>query len=141
MRPTALTARAIEFLRYSAVGLICFVVATGTLAVLHEAGRVAYMPAYICAFLISLVLGYLLHGHFTFADGGPQTASLPRYLLVTLTLLFLNSVLFSVLVDFCHLWYIAASCLLAGVNIPVSFVAHRRLSYGLAPPTAVVPDR
>jgi putative flippase GtrA len=134
MKPPDILARAIELARYSVVGLLCFVSATGTLALLHEAGHVPYVPGYICAFLVSAVIGFVLHGRFTFADAGPQSASLSRYLVLNTVLLAVNSLVYSLLVEVLHVWYIAASILLAAFNVPVSFLVHRRLSYGLRHP-------
>jgi putative flippase GtrA len=132
MKPAAIIARAIELARYCAVGLICFAAATGTLAVLHEWGHVPYFAGYISAFLVSAALGFVLHGRFTFADAGPQNASLSRYLVLNAVLLAANSLAFAALVEILRVWYINASTLLAAVNVPVSFLVHRRLSYGLS---------
>ena len=131
MKAAAVIARCVELARYSVVGLICFVAATGTLALLHEIGNVPYVPGYICAFLVSTVLGYVLHGRFTFADAGPQTASLARYLVINVFLLAANSLVFSLLVEMLRIWYIVACVLLAAANVPLTFLIHRRLSYGL----------
>ncbi|MFL6602968.1 MAG: GtrA family protein [Steroidobacteraceae bacterium] len=132
MKPADMIARTVELARYSAVGLICFATATGTLAVLHEWGHVPYFAGYISAFLVSAALGFVLHGRFTFADAGPQNASLARYLVLNAVLFGINSLAFAALVEIAHVWYIGASTSLAAVNVPVSFLVHRRLSYGLS---------
>ena len=90
-----------------------------------------YVAGYVCAFLLTNVLGFILHGRFTFADAGATSASPSRYLLNNVMLLGLNALVFKMLIDLVGIWYIAASVAVAVLNIPISFLVHRKLSYGL----------
>ena len=131
MNVRAIVARLTELARYSVVGLICFFVTNGVLAALRELGHMPYVAAYVCAFLAATVVGYVLHARFTFAGTGLQNASPSRFLLVNVINLVSTSLQFWLLVDCFRVWYLAASISLAIINIPINFLIHRRVSYGL----------
>ncbi len=46
-------------------------------------------------------------------------------------LLLLNGAALRFLVEYFHVWYLGATVLLAALNTPVSYLAHRLLSYRL----------
>jgi len=125
--------RARQLLRFSAVGLLCFGVATAVLAALCELGGVNYLLAYIASFVVSNIVGYLLNGHYTFQHQGVlDYRGVSRYMLVNLSLLTESSLLLKWLVDGHHVWYLGASFIIAAVNTPISFCAHRLVTYRLA---------
>lgn len=132
----------LQMLRFCAVSLGCFAVGLGVLTGLHELAGVHYLAAYVASFLVTSSLGYLLNGHYTFGVRGTDGSGLTRYLSVNICLLFLNGAALRFLVEQMHLWYLAATLLLAALNTPVSFLAHRLVSYrlGLKQVTAVAGD-
>ena len=113
---TLLKAHWRQLARFCIVGAVCYVSGMATL---------------LGAFLCTNTLGYLLNGRFTFEASGSEQASMARYMLVNLTLLTINTLGLMLLVEVFHLWYVAATLLLATINIPVSFIAHRTVSYRL----------
>jgi putative flippase GtrA len=110
---------------------LCYLTGIATLLSLCELGGFHYVVGYLGAFLVTNTLGYLLNGRFTFAAGSPERASMARYMLVNLTLLTINTLSLMLLVEVFHFWYLAATLLLAALNIPISFIAHRTVSYRL----------
>jgi putative flippase GtrA len=121
----------LQLARFSAVSLFCFALGLGVLAGLHELAGVHYLVAYIAAFVVTSSLGYLLNGRYTFRAGRGDHAGLLRYMLVNVTLLAINGTALRLLVEHFHIWYFSATLFLAALNTPVSFLAHRLVSYRL----------
>ena len=127
-----------QLLRFSAVGLCCFGIATAVLAGLCELAGMNYLLAYICSFVVSNIAGYLLNGRFTFGrtrTGSLTYAGVTRYMMVNVVLLTESSILLKWLVDGRHVWYLGASFIIAAINTPISFCAHRLVSYRLGRPS------
>jgi putative flippase GtrA len=119
-----------QLTRFAAVSLVCFMIGIGVLTSLHELAGVHYLIAYGASFVVTSSLGYLLNGRFTFG----QSAAAPgiaRYMTVNVMLLLVNGAALKLLVEYFHLWYLGATLLLAALNTPVSFMAHRLVSYRL----------
>ena len=129
---------ALEMTRFAAVGLFCFLMGIGILTGLHELAGVHYLLAYGAAFVVTSTLGYILNSRFTFGTSthGPGVL---RYMLVNVVLLLLNGSALRILVEYFHFWYLGATLLLAILNTPVSFLAHRLLAYRLGLPLATTP--
>ena len=124
-----MTAPAVQLARFSAVSLFCFALGVGVLTGLHERAGVHYLVAYVASFVVTSSLGYLLNGRYTFRAGDGDGSGLLRYMLVNVSLLVLNGAALRFLVEQFHVWYLTATLLLAALNTPVSFLAHRVVSY------------
>jgi putative flippase GtrA len=124
-----------QLARFCVVGALCYLTGMATLLALCELGGFHYVIGYLGAFLVTNTLGYLLNGRFTFSTGSAAPASMARYMSVNIVLLTINTLALMLLVEVFHFWYVAATVVLAGINIPVSFIAHRNVSYrvGSAP--------
>ena len=120
-----------QLLRFSAVSLFCFGLGLAVLAGLHELAGVHYLLAYVASFVVTSTLGYLLNGRYTFRAGGNGHSGLLRYMLVNVSLLILNGAALRLLVEHFHVWYLSATLALAALNTPVSYLAHRMVSYRL----------
>jgi putative flippase GtrA len=129
--PKILRMHGVQLVRFCVVGALCYLTGMATLLSLCELGGFHYIVGYLGAFLVTNTLGYLLNGRFTFAAGSPERASMARYMLVNIALLTINTLALMLLVEIFHFWYVAATLLLAAMNIPVSFIAHRTVSYRL----------
>ncbi len=126
-----------QLIRFCAVGLLSFVVGAAVLTGLVELAGLPYWLAYIGSFLVTNLFGFLLNGHFTFKAGaGMDRAAMARYILVNCALLAINTSLLRVLVESFHMWYLAAAILIAVCITPVSYFAHRVVSYRLGAPPA-----
>jgi putative flippase GtrA len=122
-----------QLTRFAAVGLTCFIVSLGVLTGLHELAGVYYLVAYGAAFVVSSTLGYLLNGRFTFGTQAADGPGVLRYMTVNFLLLLVNGAALRLLVESFHMWYLGATLLLAAINTPVSFLAHRLISYRRGP--------
>jgi putative flippase GtrA len=118
----------LQLARFCAVSLFCFGLGLGVLTGLHELAGVHYMVAYVASFLVTSTLGYLLNGRYTFRTSR-GSRGLVRYTSVNVALLLLNGAALRTLVEYGHVWYLYATLALAAINTPVSFIAHRIVSY------------
>ena len=126
----------LQLARFCGVSLFCFGLGLGVLTGLHELAGVHYLLAYVVSFVVTSTLGYLLNGRYTFRASGGNGSGLLRYMLVNVGLLILNGAALRMLVESAHVWYFHATLALAAINTPVSFVAHRLISYRLPLPGA-----
>jgi len=138
MAMASLARQSFQLIRFAAVGLFCFVLGLAVIAGLHELAGLHYLLAYVASFVITSTLGYLLNGRFTFRANNTSSAGVVRYMLVNVSLLLANGAALRLLVEHFHIWYLAACVGLAAINTPVSFLAHRLVTYrlGLRPATA-----
>lgn len=129
--------RILQLARFGAVGLVCFALGLAVLVGLHELLRVNYLLAYVASFVMTNTVGYRLNASFTFGTSSVDHTGAARYMLVNLALLCVNTAALKLLVDTAHLWYVAAAILLAVINTPISFLAHRLMTYRLGRPRGV----
>jgi 2-polyprenyl-3-methyl-5-hydroxy-6-metoxy-1,4-benzoquinol methylase/putative flippase GtrA len=122
---------ALQLARFSAVSIFCFALGLSVLTGLHELAGVHYLVAYVASFVVTSTLGYLLNGQYTFCAGTGDSSGLVRYMTVNVCLLLINGMALRLLVEQFHIWYLEATLLLAVLNTPVSFLAHRIVSYRL----------
>jgi putative flippase GtrA len=118
--------------RFAIIGLVCFIVGIGILTGLHELAGVHYLVAYGASFVVTSTLGYLLNGRFTFGNAGATGPGVVRYMSVNVVLILVNGAALRFLVEYFHMWYLSATFLLAAINTPVSYLAHRLVSYQLS---------
>jgi putative flippase GtrA len=131
-----------QLLRFAAVSLFCFALGIGVLTGLHELAGVHYLVAYVASFVVTSSVGYLLNGRYTFRTRGGDGAGLMRYTSTNVGLLLVNGAALRMLVEHFHFWYLTATLGLAMLNTPISFLAHRLVSYRLGlRPAAVANDR
>jgi putative flippase GtrA len=121
----------LQLARFCAVGVTCLILGLAVLAGLHDLAGVNYLVAYVAAFILGNVAGYLLNARFTFFAGSVDHAGAARYLLVNVALLCVNTAALKLLVDGLRMWYLAAAILLAAVSAPISFLAQRLITYRL----------
>ena len=112
------------------VGATCYVVNILALAALCELLGMHYIVAYVLVFFLGSALGYWLSKHFTFAVSARlDRASMLRYLLINCVMLVLSTAALRQLVESLHVQYLIATAIIAGVNAPASFLAHRLVTY------------
>ena len=126
-----MTGHTLQLARFCGVSLFCFGLGLGVLTGLHELAGVHYLLAYVASFVVTITLGYLLNGRYTFRARGADGSGLVRYMLVNVGLLTLNGAALRALVESFHVWYFHATLALAVINTPVSYLAHRLISYRL----------
>lgn len=118
-------------LRFGTVGAGCCALGLAVLVGLHDLAGINYLVAYAASFVAANTAGYLLNARFTFAATDVDHAGATRYMLVNAALLGANTAGLKLLVDGAHVWYIASALLLATASAPVSFLAHRLITYRL----------
>jgi putative flippase GtrA len=121
----------LQLARFCGVSLFCFGLGLGVLTGLHELAGIHYLVAYVASFVVTSTLGYLLNARYTFRAHDPDSNGLLRYMLVNVGLLIGNGAALHALVEYVHVWYLTATLVLAVINTPVSFLAHRVISYRL----------
>ncbi len=125
-------ARGREVARFCLVGALCYGLSLGMLIGLHEWVGLHYLSAFAVSFVAANVAGFLLNGHYTFAAGAlANRPALLRYILVNGAMLAFNSAALAVLVEHVHMWYVLATVILAALNVPFTYLAHRSVSYRL----------
>ena len=136
------SAHTLQLARFSVVSLFCFALGLAVLTGLPELAGVHYLVSYVASFVVTSSLGYLLNGRYTFRTQDSNSSGLLRYMGVNVSLLFINGAALRLLVEQFHMWYLNATLLLAALNTPVSFLAHRLVSYrlGLKQASAVMGD-
>lgn len=126
-----ITDRLLELLRFGGIGLTCFALGLAVLTGLHELVGVNYLLAYVTSFIATNVAGYLLNARFTFAGEPVSRAGAARYMAVNAALLCANTLALKLLVERLHVWYLMGAILIAISNMPISFFAHRLITYRL----------
>lgn len=129
MRTVSIRTHVLQLVPFCAVSLFCFALGLGVLTGLHELAGVHYLVAYVASFVVTSSVGYLLNGRYTFRAGKGNGPGLVRYTSVNVGLLIVNGAALRLLVEDFHVWYLTATVLLAMLNTPVSFLAHRIVSY------------
>lgn len=114
----------VQLLRFGVIG----VVNTGTFYVLYLLlhTRLPYYPAYVIAFLISMVGSFFLNTYFTYRTR-PTWRKFLLFPLTNLTNFIVTSVGVFVLVEWLHVGERIAPLLAAVVAIPVTFVLSRKI--------------
>jgi putative flippase GtrA len=113
------------------VGAVGFAVGLAVLTSLHGLAGINYLVAYVMSFFAANAAGYLLNAHFTFAVRSVNHGGAARYMIINAVVLGANTVALKLLVERAHMWYVTAAIVLAIAVTPVTFIAHRLLTYRL----------
>jgi putative flippase GtrA len=120
-----------QLLRFVAAGAVGFVVGLVVLTGLHGLAGINYLVAYVASFFAANGAGYLLNAYFTFSARSVNRAAAIRYMAINAAMLCVNTVALKLLVERAHIWYVTAAIVLAVAATPVTFVAHRLVTYRL----------
>lgn len=118
-----------QLLRFVAVGAVGFAVGLAVLTGLHGLAGINYLAAYVASFFAANAAGYLLNAYFTFAARSVDHGGAARYMIINAIMLGLNTVALKLLVERAHIWYVTAAIILAVAATPLTFAAHRLLTY------------
>lgn len=121
-----------QLLRFVAVGAVGFAVGLAVLTGLHGLAGINYLVAYVASFFAANAAGYLLNAYFTFSAQSVNHAGAARYMAINAVMLAVNTAALKLLVERAHLWYVTAAIALAIAATPVTFIAHRLVTYGIA---------
>lgn len=119
-----------QILRYGIAGAAALGTHLLVLVVLVEFVGAPKVLSSLIGFLAAIPVNYILQHRFVFSVSSGHRKFLTRYLLVTLTMALMNTVLFSVLVFADVIPYVAAQILVTGVVFLANFVVNRIYTFG-----------
>lgn len=90
-----------------------------------------YLASSVCAFTMSVFVGFYLQRRWTFRQSAPQTMNRQavRYFLVALFNLACNTVIVYAAVEYLRLWYLASQILAGGIVAIASFFIYKHLVF------------
>ena len=117
--------------------LFRYLVSGGTAALLHfivlislvELADVDATVASMTGFCVATLLNYKLQFHWTFELSGPHGRIFTRYVLITFTMLGVNTIIFWVLYAELNVLYIGAQVIATGVVTILNFVINKRYTF------------
>jgi putative flippase GtrA len=124
--------RAFEILRYVATGALSVALNILVVVILTELVGLNYLLSISICFVTVTFVSFCLNRGWTFRKGqGGAPQDLARYVLVTLLQLPVSLASCSVCVELLHLPYELAMALVSALFVPMSYLLHRRWSFGM----------
>jgi putative flippase GtrA len=105
------------------IGYLCF---AGFLVLL---GQHLYLVALTCAYVVSVLIAFVLYRFVVFRVRGHVLADLWRFATVYISMLAVNFVLLPVLVEIVHLRALVAQALIVFVTSLMSWMGHKHYSF------------
>ncbi|MCW8127726.1 GtrA family protein [Microbulbifer halophilus] len=116
-----------RFVRFATVGAAATLMQFSSLALFVELLSTNAIFASAAAFSLSAGFNYWLNYHFTFGSRAGHRDTLPKFVLVALIGLTINTTCFTLFVKLFH--YFPAQCIATGVTLLSNFVLHQRWIY------------
>ncbi len=110
-------------------GALAAVAQYGSLVLLAELARIDPVPASFLAFLAGGTASYLLNHRFTFQATSRHGTAAPRFFLVALVGLCLNTLLMALLVKVLGLHYLPSQIFTTALLMVVNFTAYRFFAF------------
>lgn len=117
---------------FGVIGVLATVTHVAVFSVLVELGLATPVAASIPAFLAALVISYFANHHWTFDMRGAHIKHMPRFTLVSVLGLGLNTLITYVVVDVWGGWYGFALAAVILVVPAVTFLLNRHWTYAKA---------
>lgn len=118
-----------SFVRFSAFGVVATLIHVVIFAVLVEHFGVAPVVASVPAFLCAMLFSYVANSTWTFRVDVEHGTHLPRYALVSLFGLGLNTSITYVVVDLLRLWYGFALAFVVTAVPAMTYLLNRHWTY------------
>lgn len=118
-----------KIIRYAVVGVIGTAVHFSVLVLLVERFGVEAVTSSTIGFIITVIVSYALNHRWTFRSDRGHGSALPRYIVVSVTGMFLNSGIMYLTVHVFGLWYILGQCLVVVVVPLTNFVLNYKWSF------------
>lgn len=96
----------LQFIRFGLVGIVSTLCHMGTLIILVEYYEYIPLLASTIGFILAVIVSYMLNYRFTFMVRGNHVLFFPRYLVVCITGLAINTSIMYVTVYIFNWWYI-----------------------------------
>ena len=119
----------IKLFRYVVVGVIGTAIHFGILIALVELLGVEPVTASTIGFIVTLVVSYVLNHRWTFQTDRGHLSAMPRYILVSISGLLLNSGIMFVTVHILGLWYVLGQSLVVVVVPLTNFLFNYHWSF------------
>lgn len=113
--------------RFLMTGVIGLTVNLSSLHLLVRYAGLHYLVGSVCAFTLSLIVGFLLQKYWTFRnqDASRVRAQFAQYTALALTNLLANTLIVYILVEHLHAHYLIAQTIGAGSIAVVSYLIYR----------------
>ena len=118
-----------KIIRYAVVGVIGTAVHFGVLAALVELFGVEPVTSSTIGFIVTVIVSYVLNHRWTFRSDRGHRSALPRYIIVSITGMLLNTGIMFLTVHVFGLWYILGQCLVVVVVPITNFALNYRWSF------------
>ena len=118
-----------KIVRYAVVGVIGTIIHFGILTLLVERFRGEPVTSSTIGFIITVIVSYLLNHRWTFRSDRGHGSALPRYVIVSVTGMVLNSGIMYLTVHVFGLYYILGQCLVVVVVPITNFALNYRWSF------------
>jgi putative flippase GtrA len=115
-----------QFLTFTVVGGVSTLCHFATLIVLHEAFGLSVLWSTTWGFIVGGVINYALNRRLTFADSSVGLIAVPRFLVVALTGMALNTGTMAVLAQLApQVQYLLRQCTVSAIVLLYNFVLNR----------------
>jgi len=118
--------QAVTFLGVGVIATLCHY---AVLVSLVETNTLAVVPASAVGALVGAVVGYQLNYRFSFNASTPHRDTAPRYLIVAVVALGVNTVLMALLNRTLGIPYLFAQVITTGLVFIVTFASHRMWTF------------
>ena len=118
-----------KIVRYAVVGAIGTAVHFGILGLLVEVFHIEPVTSSTAGFIVTVIVSYVLNHKWTFRSDRGHGSALPRYIIVSVSGMFLNSGIMYLTVHIFGLWYILGQCMVVVVVPITNFVFNYRWSF------------
>lgn len=119
-----------EVFRFLAVGGACFLLEYGLLYALTEYGGVGYLYSSAMAFIISLMVNYILCVVFVFDVHRQSERQMVLFIITSLMGLGINQLVMWTCVDGLGIWYMAAKLVASAVVMVWNYFTKRFILHG-----------
>tara|TARA_B100000497_G_C7630238_1_gene378788 strand:- start:648 stop:1052 length:405 start_codon:yes stop_codon:yes gene_type:complete len=120
---------AIMLLKYMVCGGLATATHLGVLALLVEVFKFNSVLASTLGFGAAIFVNYSLQYHWAFASDTPHGTALKRYLIVTLTMMGVNTFLFWLLISVFSFTYLVAQITTIGFIFGVNYVINKNFTF------------
>ena len=118
-----------QFLRYAGAGAIGTLAHYALLITLVQLAGVPAVTASAAGATIGALVNYVLNYRFTFASQRAHRVALPRFALVSILGIVLNTIVIAALLALARVHYVVAQVIATGVVLLVGFIVNRKWTF------------
>lgn len=118
-----------QFLKYTANGLICFGIEFSILYLLTEHVKLWYIISNSIAFIVANVLNFLINRFWTFHSKADATRQFIMAITLGLFNLLASNAIMYLLTDICRLYYLYSKVITIGIIASWNFILYKKVIY------------